>query len=429
MAYRRFKITKNPYLLFLPLLIILGVIVLVFPTDGKTGDEIRYLNFVNNIINGFYSPPAPNIDLGNGPGYPLLIAPIRALNLPLVFIALLNPIFHYFSVVLLFKILQNFLDFRKTFVISLLFVFYVNSYEFLPFILTESLTIFLISSIVYNIYMTFNSDRLNKRHLILSGFFLGYLCLTKTIFGYVILVLLLGVGLLWIMNRKFENLRSGLIIMVLAFITTLPYLIYTYNLTGKVFYLNSNSGDNLYWMTSPNEKEYGGYISFNNFEVNPAYASKFIPGSEESFTSFHKKNFEEIEKFEGLKQDSVILKIAIENIKAHPFKYLQNCLWNVGRILFNTPQSYRAQTPLILFRLPFNGIILVLMLFCLIPTYMNWKKIPFSIRFLLFFTLIYLGGSSLVCAETRMFTVIVPILILWVAFIIDKSIMLKLKFS
>jgi hypothetical protein len=74
------------------------------------------------------------------------------------------------------------------------------------------------------------------------------------------------------------------------------------------------------------------------------------------------------------------------------------------------------------------GVLVLLILFCIIPTLMNWKKIPFSVRFMLFFVLIYLGGSTLGSAEIRMFTLVVPIILLWIAFILVKTIKIKFTF-
>jgi len=44
------------------------------------------------------------------------------------------------------------------------------------------------------------------------------------------------------------------------------------------------------------------------------------------------------------------------------------------------------------------------------------------------FALLYLGGSVFGCAETRMFTVIVPIFLIWIAYIIERTIKISLKF-
>jgi hypothetical protein len=177
-------------------------------------------------------------------------------------------------------------------------------------------------------------------------------------------------------------------------------------------------------MSSPYKGEYGNWIQY---PLDPLDDNKRIPGSDDIINMYHQKDFDEIFKYKGVEQDDIYKKIVINNIKSHPIKYIENCFSNVGRILFNFPRSYEIQKPGTLLRLPLNGIIVVLMLFCLIPTIVSWRKIIFPIRFLLFFALIYFGGSILGSAETRMFTIIVPILLTWIAFIIQKSV--KINFS
>src|SRR5213595_1445136 len=108
---------KNPYLLFSPFLIFFIVYVLIFVTDGHSGDEPRYLTYANNLIHGYYSPP--DVDLRNGPGYPIILVPFLALNLPLYFMTILNAVFHYLSIILLFKALQQVVSFKKALIVSL----------------------------------------------------------------------------------------------------------------------------------------------------------------------------------------------------------------------------------------------------------------------------------------------------------------------
>jgi 4-amino-4-deoxy-L-arabinose transferase-like glycosyltransferase len=428
---RKIKITENPYLLFSPFLIVSLILVFLFRTNCTYGDEGKYISFATNILHGYFSPPAPGIDLANGPGYPILLVPFIAMRLPLVCITIMNAVFYYFSIILLYKILQQFVSKQVTIIFSLFWACYINSYEYIFIIYSEIFTIFLILIIVFCLVREFNSESVsgNKKYLFLSGFFIGYLALTKPIFGYVLLFLLVGCGLLWIIDRKIANYKKAVITLLFALATTTPYLIYTYNLTGKIFYWSTLGGNNLYWMSTPFEKEYGSWYEFHNFDIDSTWKANLIPGGEESFKSDHRKDFEEIFKYVGVAQDEAYKKIAINNIKSHPVKFVQNCISNLGRMVFNFPYSYKVQTPKTLLRLPFNGIIVVLMLFCLIPTFLNWRKIPFSIQFMLFLVFLYFGGSTLGSAETRMFSAIVPMLLIWIAFIIDKSIIFKLKFD
>jgi 4-amino-4-deoxy-L-arabinose transferase-like glycosyltransferase len=288
-----------------------------------------------------------------------------------------------------------------------------------------------VSLIIYLLVEGFKTGILSglKKFLILAGICIGYLVLTKPVFGYVLIFMFLGLFFLMLKDFKNINYRKGLIILFTAFIVNAPYLIYTYNLTGRVFYWSNFGGDNLYWMTTPFKGEYGSWYDYNNIENDSLEFSYMIPGGEEIVRSNHKSDYEGILSLRGVEQDDALRKIAICNIKAHPVKFLMNCISNFGRIIFNFPYTFKLQTPRTLVRLPFNGIIMVLALFCLIPTIINWRKIPFAVRFMLVFSLLYLGGSTLGSAETRMFTIIVPVLLTWISFSLQKSVSVKLKFE
>ncbi|MEP6950558.1 MAG: hypothetical protein ABI863_14835 [Ginsengibacter sp.] len=415
------RLPKNPWLLFLPFLLFYIALALIFPTNGTVGDENRYLMFSQNLLHGFYSPPAPDIDIGDGPGYPMLILPFLALGLPLIYITLLNAVLYYLSVILLFKALQQVTSPPMTLAFSLFWACYYNPYQNLPLIIPETFTAFLISLLIFCLLKAFNPEnsKKTKKYIYLSGFIIGYIALTKVIFGYVLLCMLIGSGLFWIINRKNPNYRKTVLVFLMAITTSLPYLLYTYHMTEKVFYWGTSGGENLYWMSTPFEDENGSWIQF---PIDPKTKKNTIPGAEERITLNHQKDLDEILKYKGAEKDSAYQKIAIENIKSHPVKFLKNCCSNIGRILFNYPYSYTLQKNTTLLRLPFTGTILLLMLFCMVPTFINWRKIIFPMRLLLYFVLLYFGGSILASAETRMFTLVVPILLFWIAYIIQKSV-------
>jgi 4-amino-4-deoxy-L-arabinose transferase-like glycosyltransferase len=435
---------KNPFLLFFPFLIFYIFIVLLFPTNGNTGDESKYINLATNLVHGFYSSPAPNVYLGEGPGYPILLMPFIGLRLPLISITFLNAVFYYISIILLYKSLLKVTSNRLLATgAGVFWGCYYNIYEFIPSILTESLVVLLITLILYLLVRVFESEHSNKKlkYILLAGFFLGYLALTKLIFGYVVLVLLTGTILISVINKMAANFRKILIILSVAFATICPYLIYTYHLTGRFFYLGTSGGNNLYWMSSPVEREYGSWFAGPVPEGERPQSPKFenqilskqrdykIPGFEDSLKIHHQKNFDEINKYTGVEKDDAFKRIAIKNIKSNPIKFLKNCFANIGRIFFNYPYSYELQKPGTLIRFPLPAVVLVLIFYSLIPTFLNWKKIIFPIRFILFFVLIYLGGSILASAEIRMFTIIIPAILLWLAYILEKTLKVKLRFD
>jgi 4-amino-4-deoxy-L-arabinose transferase-like glycosyltransferase len=436
------KITKNPFILFFPFLILYLILILIFAINQLSGDEGRYLMYAKNLSRGFYSPPPPAIDLGNGPGYPLLIMPFVALNLPLIFIKLLNALLYYLSIVLLFKSLQHIVPIRFTIIFSLIWALYPTFYVYMSNIVPETLAAFLITLILFlsfNIFRNVSSKKMIK-YIILAGLTLGYLALTKPVFGYVIMFMVAGLFLLFITNRKNKNYKKTISIFIIAFITTIPYLAYTYHLSGKMFYWSSFGGNNLYWMSSPYEGEYGDWMGFPVIPNNEYR----IPGSDSLITLRHQKDFDELLLNEevrkanvrngeieynltkGIAQDDLLKKIAVRNIKSNPIKFIENCISNAGRMIFNYPGSYVLQKPSTLRRLPINGTLLVISFFCLILTFLKWNRIVFPIRFLLFFGLIYFGGSLFGSAEDRMFLLVVPILLIWIAYIISKSVKIKL---
>ena len=405
--------TKNPYLLFFPFLLFFIVFVLKFHSDVMEGDEGRYLFFAQNLLHGFYSPLVPDINLWNGPGYPIILIPFVALHLPLIWITLMNAVFYYLSIIFLFKALQLIVTFRKALMFSLFWACFYNSYQKIPRILTETFVLLLMTLLIFCIVNAFNNR--SKNYLFLSGFSIGYIVLTKVIFGYVLMFMLIGSGLLWIINRNAANNRKGLFIMLIAFATAAPYLIYTYHLTGRVFYWSNSGGASLYWMSTPYKGEFGDYRG-----------GEYVEG--------HRKDFERIAILKGVERDDALKRIAFNNIKAYPFKYAQNCIANIGRMFFNFPYSpssisYKGVGNPIrsVVMLPPNAIIFSLLIFCLVLTLINWGKVIYYIRFLFCFVFLYLGISTIVSAYSRQFYVIVPILIFWIAYIIQKSLTIKIK--
>ena len=151
------RITKNPYLLFSPFLCFYILYILLFPSDFS-GDEIRYLRFAKNLIHGFYSPPAPDIDLTNGPGYPLLLSPFVAIGLPLVFMALLNAVFYYLSIILLFKALKQTVELNMALIFSCFWACYYVAFGTMNTIVPETFTFLLVSLLIFSLVKVFKTD-------------------------------------------------------------------------------------------------------------------------------------------------------------------------------------------------------------------------------------------------------------------------------
>jgi 4-amino-4-deoxy-L-arabinose transferase-like glycosyltransferase len=425
---RKLRLVERPFLLFAPFLLIYAVYVILYPPDMQ-GDQSRYLGFAHNLLNGFYSPPGEDIDLTNGPGYPMLLVPFVALGLPGICITLMNALFYYLSTVFLYKALKQLVKTNLALIFSLLWACYYVAYQAMNVILTECFVFFLVSIIIFSLVEAFKTteSKAHEKYKYIAGFAIGVLILTKMLFGYVLILMICGSVFLYLTDRSNVNYRKGLFILFISFVSVTPYLAYTYHLTGRLMYWGTGS-DSLYWMSTPYSDEYGdwkrdlnrGSIAMGNFN---------IPGAEDSLKKHHKEDFDEIYKHTGIERDDVFKEMAIRNIKAHPGKFAENIVYNAGRLIFHYPFSNAVQRPKTLLVLPINGIIFTLVLFSLFPTFANWRRIIFPIRFMLFFCFIYLGLSLLVSAYVRMFTVAVPFLLFWIAYIIHNSVTIKMKFQ
>jgi len=241
--------------------------------------------------------------------------------------------------------------------------------------------------------------------------------------------MLAGTGILLVFKRKSKAFRYGFFVMGIAFLINVPYLLYTYNLTGKLFYWGSAGGDSMYWMTTPYEFEYGNWYSFEEIEKDTSLMDGRLMIVGNPIKNNHSEAIQEISKYKGIERDDVLKRMVVENIKTYPGKFIQNCFSNLGRIFFNYPYSYTLQRPGTLLRLPMNGIILILMLYSLIPTIINWRRVQYHLKILLFIFIIYLGGSTVGTAETRMFSIIVPFLLYWIAIMISQTVSFRIKWS
>jgi hypothetical protein len=440
---------ERPWLLFLPFLFFYIGFIFFTSSAGLHGDEVRHMNYVRNLSQGFFSPPPPHVDLEVGPGYPLFLLPFHLLGAPWLVMRLANGFLLYLSLVLLCLTLRRYVSAKITGIASFFWACYYNAVDYIGLLYSESLAIFLTTAFLFLITRLLHSPggRRNSPDLILSGLTLAFLILTKLIFGYVLLLFLASMLLLWMFNRRNLTHRLALQVLIVAFLMVLPYLFYTQSLSGRHFYWGTSAGLNLYPMSSPYADEYGSYLpgptDTRNEEVvsltntgrekasgggmNLINRTVYVSSYMDSINRRHQVDYDTFRHYTGVALDDAYKRKAIENIGNHPVKFIKNCFSNLGRIFFNFPYSYMPQKPSTLARLPMSGTLFLLMLLAVYPTLMNWRRIPFAIRFLLLFALVYFGGSIPGSAETRMLTTVVPLLLPWLAFVLGRTI--KLDFN
>ena len=415
------KYTSKPFILFLPFLLLYTCIILIGHKDEMVGDEARYYMYATNLLHGFYSPKN-EVFLWNGPGYPLLLAPFIALGLPTIFLTLLNALFQYLSVVYLYKALSLFVGIRNAIIFSIIWACYYIAYKELSILYTESLANMLVSCLIFYISKAFLDNNRQFKNILKSGLLFAFLALTKIIFGYVILVLLGGFLLLFLFKRS-TNLKKAILIACIALIGNLPYLFYTWNLTGKPMYWANSGGTTLYWASTPIEGEFGDWND-DHFTAYCGYDEN-MPCNASLFAIHHQKDYDYIYQFKGIERDEAFKKKAIENIRNYPFKYIKNCLANISRLFFGLPFSYSYFRFQNILKIPPGAVVFLMLIFSSILTIINFKKMPFVFYLIMAILLTYLGGSIMISTYQRLLSVAVPLIVFWTAYLFDRSITIK----
>ena len=420
------KLSRYPFLVFLPFLFYYGYLIVLNKWPTYYGDEVRYVQFAKNLLHGFYSPPAPHIDLWNGPGFPLLLAPFIAFHIPALYITLMNAVYQYLSVVFLYKAIKLVAGYQIALVCALLLAVYPNAASMLPILYTESFTYFLVSCFIYCSVLCYVKG--GAKYMVLAGLILGFLTLTKIIFGYVLVIsLVVCLAALLFKRYKVYCLRS-IKILLIAFAVTVPYLAYTYHITGKVFYWGNSGGMSLYWMSTPFAHEYGDWKVPDL--TNNQYPTLFK--SAEVVAILHKNHASEIKyilNHDAIKQDELFKERALFHIEDNPLKFIRNYYDNCSRMLFNFPYSYAYQDGAIVTNIVVGSLILWASVAGIILTIINWRGIVFPVKLLLLVTGVYLMLSGVLSAYPRQLDVVLPVLLFWLGFLKANTKKLDLKFA
>lgn len=401
----------NIYYQLAPFLLLYLAICFVFVPHNFIDDEERYLRFARNILHGFYSPPYPNIDLWNGPGYPLIIAPFLLLKLPLMAIRVLNALMMYASLVLIYKTIRLYATRNIAFFSVVLLGLYFPVYEKIPLILTECLTWFLISLIGYLFLKIGREKTFSWKTIRLCSLSIAFLTMTKVVFGYVIIAMLFISVILFLLSKFRSTAKKFTYIFALSFLLCLPYLAYTYSVTNKIFYWTNSGGWSLFNMSAPYPNDWGDWKDNPQMLQNPNY----------------KAFADSVLKLHPMNRDAAYKARAIENIKHYPKKYLVNCVANLGRMFFSYPFTNMEQDVKTYFTIIPNMFVLVFIVISLGLSVFNYKKLPQELIILLLFMLIYLAGSTLVSAFRRMFYITMPFWTIFIAYVLSNIVSIKIK--
>ncbi len=362
--------------------------------DGLRGDELGYVSMATDLAAG----RAPQI-MWWGPGYPLLLASIIRLGLPMYLANLANVLFMLGTLAYLRSALCLYLPPLNASVIALAFGLYPPFWFYASMVLSEKLAIFLMGGSIYHYLKMRASSYGGVGSLAAASLYLAFLALTKVFYGYVILACLSIALLLHVTSTV--RLQRTLLVLGLAILWCVPWLGYTYQRSGHIFYWATSGGSSLYWMSTPYPRETGSWFRPQDVETIP------------SLRTNHYRFYQSAVGLSAVERDDLFKREAIHNIITHPLKFLSNCSANASRLIFDFPYDYLSAPESKDQRLAViasNTLLLTLLLlsFCF------GRVVRHDLLCVGSFGGIALLGSIPLNAYNRMFTVLVPILVLWI---------------
>ncbi|WP_299441928.1 hypothetical protein [uncultured Aquimarina sp.] len=405
-------ILSKEYITLLPFLVAYVLIVIFKQQNILVGDEGRFWSYAAKLLKGYYADNefGEYSYLWNGPGYPIVLMPFRYLETSLLYPKLMNAFFLYSGLIFFFRSLKHFISRKKSLLVTcVLGLYYPLLLMALPTLMTEALS-FLCCTAFICFYLSYHRYR-KTWQLLLCAFFLGYLAITKVIFGYVIVTVLVILLILYLFSKAKKTLVASIKILICSLVICSPYLIYTYSLTDKFFYWGNSGGMNLYWMSSPYDGELGDWYFFENLEE-----------SQPEVYENHKEYLASIEDLDPVEKDAALKQKGVENILDHKEKFVRNWISNVSRIFIELPYSYRVQSNNQLFYLFPNGILIVFLCMAIFLSVCNYKLLPTRVVFLLLIAIVYLGGVSLLSAYVRFLYPILPLLLIWICYTFENYI-------
>lgn len=395
--------TRRELALFLPLLALYLVAWAAFP--ARPDDEASYVDLAQRLTQGTYvtgnddallddDPTSP--DLWFGPGLPALLAPLVAVDAPLSVLRLTGPLL-LFGAMLLFHVLARErwgprVGLMATYALGL----YLPFLGLLPNLHSEVLAILFVTAAMLGIarYLA----RGGAAYFALGAAALAGLALTRVAYGWVLTIVLLVLGLVWLVRRS-SAVGRAVPVVAAALVLCLPWLAYTYTKTDRLLVWGNSGSLSLYWMASPHAGDLGDWHQAHLVFTDSALAP-------------HRDFFESLRGLTLAEQNAEIEREALRNIAESPGSYAENVVANLSRMFFNFPYSRTEEQLNDLFYVVPNSLVLVALGFCAIVLLPRRRSLPPETG-----VFVALGGvalvlHALVATYPRMLMPVVP-LIVW----------------
>ncbi len=391
------------FLLFAGVLALYVVVTLVANRADLIWDEGRYLMYAKNLAQGSYVTPEKP-DLVNGPGYPLVLAPLVYFKAPLLAMRMLNAVFMALAAWFSFRAVLPYTGKRWALAVALITALHPSLVRTAPYLMTEALGLACIAGFAWAFTAALWEQRWRFGLILAAAVAFAYLIMTRVFFGNVLMAMLgLVLLLLVFWHHQRRMLLRALTVLLLTFALCVPWLAYTKAKTGDLLCWSTNGGELLYWATSTNEGENGHWFSEEDAQTKP-----------ELVASGHRDFYKAHYYLPVKEREAALKKKALENIRANPVGVVKNWLANWGRLLFGFPRSYQAEEAILLVLVAVNGPLLLATLVAVYLALRHAATTPPELFLLGAMIFIYLGGTSLLPGLPRYTVVIWP----WIGIIV-----------
>ena len=419
--------TQNYWLLLL--FCFYSIYILINSQSVPIGDEPRYLRHASYMLNGAYTN-AEDPEFLSGPGYPVLILPFVALKVSLHFIHMINAFLLVGAVTYFFLTLKQYVAQNIAVIFSLIFGLYPFNLPWLTYAYTETLALFLVCAFIYHFCLAVSQQKILGRNQFVAMFMLGWLILTKVVFFYVVVV----VVVVALFVGSFHQKRKAFITSLIgagSFLLCIPYLAHTYQLTGVMMYWSTGGGQHLYFHAAPFENEFGNWYSDKKIWSPRSESSNNYFGLEDlskNHLDFYKTlpYRSEDSATVTFERDTLFRAKAKEYLRESPQAFFRNTIASFNRFFFNFPRSYVRENLGTIKYVWVNMFIVVLTVLFIYPAFIGRKLIPYELWVLILMVLTFLGCVSLLSAWTRHLLPVIPVFLLFIAFIFDRVLEIRI---
>ena len=426
------KFFKSPWGITFPILILFVVDVFLLGKNVPLSDGIRYWKTASDILNGFKDTSVIESQLLlNVPFYPFILAILKGIGFSVKACIFLNAIFLYVGFTYFFKTAHLFLSQQKAVVVTYIlvlidpFLFYWGAKLY-----SEPLAILWVCILIFLLTKYFNSP--SKKLLYWAALIFCLLALTRVIFAYVLLIFTF-LGILGYFIFKKELFKSITKLSGFGILFLIPYLIFTYSITNKVFYLSGNGGLLLYWTSSPYKSDMGEWHTmqinhdhfaarYNSFSgLDSLYLRKVNQVIIDQINSNHIEFAQRLSQTKDLVEYDDMLKAkAVENIKNYPTSFLSNWILNIGRLLVGIPHAMYHKPPfsplITLLNTVKSSFVLCFFLIALVLFFKNFSFGQSNLIWMLLLLVIYLAGQSLLAVQSQRFLLpVYPLIVIFTA--------------